>query len=143
MNDLMGRLDAQRANAILLVRVTLAAVLIVAGYPKLFVAGIPAVIDGFSNMGLFAAPILGPVVTLLEFFGGIAILLGVGSRLLSIWVIVQFTIITIYVKPVLQGQDWSSMRLTLMVAVLGFIIATYGPGPMALGKRLTGRSWAQ
>lgn len=143
MNALMDMLDAQRANAILIARVLLAAILIVAGFNKLFNTGIPGVIDGFTNMGLPGAPVLGALVPLLEFFGGIAILAGVYSRLLSIWVVVQFVIIAVYVKPVLQEQGWGPTRLELTIAALGFLIAAYGPGPLALGGRLFGRRWAQ
>lgn len=142
MNALFVFLDSQRANAILVSRAALAAILIVAGYGKLFVTGVPAVIDGFSNMGLFAAPILGVVVPLLEFFGGIAILLGVCARLLSIWVIVQFVLISIYVKPMLQDAGWGPTRLDITIAVLGFIIAAYGPGPLSVGGMMR-RRWAQ
>jgi len=143
MNILMAFLDAQRTNAILFARMTLAAILIVAGYGKLFQTGIPAVMDGFANMGLFAAPVLGVLVPLLEFFGGIAILLGIGSRLVSIWVVVQFVLIAIYVKPALQDAGWGPVRLDITIAVLGYFIAAYGPGPMALGSRIVGRRWAQ
>lgn len=143
MNGLIDFLDAQRANSILAARVALAAILIVAGFSKLFNQGIPAVTDGFDGMGLPLAVVLAPVVSFLEFFGGIAILLGVGCRLLSIWVIVQFTLISIYVKPMLQGEGWGSIRLTVCIAVLGLIVAAHGPGPLALGRRMMGRRWAQ
>lgn len=143
MNSLLSWLDGQRSNSVLICRVVLAAILIVAGYQKLFVYGIPKVMDSFAGIGLFAAPLLGALVPLLELFGGIAILFGVFSRLLSIWVIVQFGLITIYVKPVLQGEGWGPLRIDLLLAALGFLIATQGPGPLAFGGRIFGRNWAR
>jgi putative oxidoreductase len=144
MNQLMSWLDAQRAYSILICRVVMAAILIVAGYGKLFGAGIARVTEGFESIHLFAAPMLGVLVPLLEFFGGIAILLGLFSRLLSIWVIVQFGLITIYVKPVLIGEGWGPLRIDLLLATLGFLIATQGPGPLNLGGRIFSKmKWAQ
>jgi putative oxidoreductase len=144
MTPLVAWLDGQRANSLLVCRAALAAVLIVAGYNKLFNLGIPTVIGNFDRIGLFAAPVLGVLVPLLEFFGGLAILAGLFSRLLAVWVLVQFFIITVYVKPVLQGEGWGPTRLDLLLACLGFLIAAHGSGPLSLAGRLfRGKRWAE
>ena len=137
MNQLLTWLDGNKAYAITLARVLTGVILIVSGYPKLFIKGIPAMIEIWTNAHLFAAPVLGTLVPLLEFFGGIGILLGLFSRLLSFWVIVQFLLLSVYVVPVLFGAGWvGGARITVVMVVLGILIATNGPGPLSVGRKL-------
>ena len=143
MNQLVDWLGQQKGYGIMIARICLAAVLIIAGYTKLFVFGFDGFTGFLESKHMFAAPILGYLVPLLEFFGGIAILLGVGSRIVCLWVIFQFTLIAIYVRPVLLGDGWQVLRIDVMVAVLGVLIATAGPGAHALGRKLLpGKRWA-
>jgi len=144
MNGLVMWLDGQKGNALSVCRMAMGLILVISGYNKLFNTGIPQVIEGFTNMGLFAAPVLGLLVPILEFFGGAAILLGLFSRLLSIWVVVQFFIITVYVKPILIGDGWNGTRIDVVLACLGFLVAAHGPGPLSLAGRLfRGMRWAE
>lgn len=145
MDQFFNWLDSQKDNAILIARVVVAVILIVSGFGKLFGMGIPMTIDVFANkIGLPGAPFFGTVVPLLEFFGGIAILLGVLTRLLSIWMIVQFGLITIWVKPILLGTGWSDVRIDLVLATLGILFITNGPGPASVGRMIgKGRKWLE
>ena len=138
MNQLLTWLDGNKAYAITIARVLTGVILIIAGYHKLFVVGIPGIMDGFAARHLFAAPLLGFLVPLLEFFGGIGILLGLFSRLFSFWVIVQFFLIAVYVKPVLFGVGWggAGFRIDVVMVVFGILIITNGPGPLSLGRKL-------
>lgn len=149
MNGLMNFLDAQKANGYLVLRVIAAAILIYHGYGKLFGFGIEGVSGFFGSIGLPAAGILAILVSLLEFFGGIAILLGIFTRLLGIWMVVQFGLIVIWVKPMLIGVGFSAMdktgsELDLLLFGVGVVLATMGPGIVALGpKVLKGMRWAE
>ena len=144
MNGLFTWLDSQRDTADLILRVVLGVILIVAGYSKLFVFGFEGVTGFFTKLDLFAAPLLAYVVTLLEFIGGIAILLGVFTRLLSIWIVVQFALLTIYIRPMLMDKGWNDVRLELLIFALGILFVTNGPGRLSLaGKLFPDKKWIQ
>lgn len=144
MNDFLDWFGGKKEIGLLTVRIVLGVILLLAGYQKLFVYGISGVSNSFAGMGLVGAPVLGFLVSILEFFGGVAILLGVFTRLLSLWVIVQFTLITVWVKPVLLDKGWADVRIDLTLAALGVLILTHGVGPVALAERVfKGRKWAE
>jgi putative oxidoreductase len=65
-------------------RVAVAAVFINHGRQKLFVYGFAGVTGAFTQMGVPFPGIMGPLIGLLEFFGGIALALGFLTRLISV-----------------------------------------------------------
>jgi putative oxidoreductase len=67
-------------RAALVLRVVLAAVMIGHGYQKVFVMGISNMGGMFAQMGAPVPALTGPFIALLEFGGGIAILLGLFTR---------------------------------------------------------------
>ncbi|MCH8882499.1 MAG: DoxX family protein, partial [SAR324 cluster bacterium] len=122
MNGLFTWLDSQKDTGYLILRVVLGIILIIAGYTKLFVFGFDGVAGFFTKIDLFATPLLAYLVPLLEFVGGIAILLGVLTRFLSVWVIVQFGLLTIYVLPMLMDKGWNDIRLELLIVALVILL---------------------
>ncbi len=144
MNGLFTWLDSQKDSGYLILRVVLGVILIVAGYFKLFVFGFDGVAGFFTKIDLFATPLLAYLVPLLEFVGGIAILLGVFTRFLSLWVIVQFGLLTIYVLPMLMDKGWNDIRLELLIVALGILLITNGPGRWSVAaKFFPDKKWLQ
>lgn len=54
------------------------------GYQKLFVYGMAGVQGAFAKMGAPMPTITGPLVSCLEFFGGIALIIGLLTRLVAL-----------------------------------------------------------
>jgi putative oxidoreductase len=72
-----ARVDAGLA----ILRVLVGAVLLAHGAQKLSVFGIPGVIGAFDGMGVPLAGVAGPAVALVEFFGGLALIVGLFTRM--------------------------------------------------------------
>ena len=65
------------------------------------------------------------------------------QRLISVWVIVQFFIITVYLKPILWDKGWGETRIDVVMVAFGLIILFSGSGPLGLGRRIfRGARWA-
>ena len=144
MNKIFARLDGHREHTEFLLRILFGAILVVAGSGKLFGKGISGTIEMFERGGLFAAPLLGTLVPLLEFFGGIAILLGVFTRLLSAWAFIQFLVIAVIIKPFLWEMGWRELRIDVVMAVLALYFLTHGSGPVSAARKfLPGKTWAE
>ena len=74
----------QHDLAIAIMRVLTGLIFVAHGGQKLFVYGLDGVSGSFGQMGIPMAGLMGPLVAFLEFFGGIALMLGVLTRLVSL-----------------------------------------------------------
>jgi putative oxidoreductase len=80
MNNVLRTTHGQVNAALLILRVVLGIVFIAHGGQKLFEFGLAGVQGGFTQMGIPLPAITAPLVSVLEFGGGIALILGVLTR---------------------------------------------------------------
>lgn len=117
-----------------LLRVIVGLVFLAHGYQKLFVWGIGGVTGAFTQMGIPAPHLSAYLATFAELFGGIALLLGLFTRLAAIPV--AFTMLVAILQVHLQGGFYApkglEYPLTLLAANIALVIA--GGGAFALDK---------
>ena len=134
-------------TALAVLRVVLGITFILHGGQKLFVFGFSGVSGAFAQMGIPAPGLLGPFVAFVEFFGGIAILLGLLTRLaaLGIGATMVVAILTVHLKNGFFAPTGIEFPLSLLGSAVALVIT--GAGDFSLdaliGKRLNGGAGAE
>ncbi len=122
----MHKLSEHRDWGLLILRIVLGAVFIAHGYQKLFVLGAGGVAGFFGAIGIPAAAFFAWVVSLVEFFGGIAILVGLVARyaalLLAINMLVALLVVHLpngfFITQTAMGYEFVLTLFAALVFVL-------------------------
>jgi|SRR3989338_175026 len=120
--------------AALPLRIILGAVFIVHGYIKLF-GGIEGTTSFFTSLGIPLANIFAYVVGIVEFFGGILLVLGILISLTSILLIIDMVVAALLVhlpKGFIVSNGGAEFVLTLIAGLT--TLAILGPGKFSLQK---------
>jgi putative oxidoreductase len=115
-----------------LLRVVVGVVFLAHGYQKLFIYGIGGVTAAFTQMGILAPHLSAYLATFAEFFGGIALLLGLFTRLAAIPVAVNMVvaILQVHLQSGFFAPKGIEFPLTLLAANIALVLA--GGGAFAL-----------
>jgi putative oxidoreductase len=129
-------------TALAVLRVVLGVTFILHGGQKLFVYGFDGVTGAFGQMGIPAPGFFGPFVALVEFFGGIAITLGLLTRLaaLGIGSTMVVAILTVHLKQGFFNPGGVEFPLSLLGSAIALLIAGAGAYSVdaVIAKRLQG-----
>lgn len=128
--------------ALLILRITVGLIFLTHGWPKL-TNGASGTAEFFGQLGIPAPGISAWFITLLEFGGGLALILGALVSILSVLFILHMTIGIFLVHlsngwyVIGPGQGGSEFNVLLIACLLVFILA--GPGRPTVDEVLSGR----
>ena len=106
-------------------RLAVAAVFINHGRQKLFVYGFAGVAGAFTHMGVPAPALMGPFIGLLEFFGGIALAVGLLTRLFALGFVCDM-LAAILLVQLKKGFGGFELEFLLCVSSLALVLAGAG-----------------
>ncbi|MCB0192383.1 MAG: DoxX family protein [Anaerolineae bacterium] len=125
---------------IAILRIVVGIVFLVHGYQKLFLMGFGGVAGFFGSLGIPLPMVAAIVVTLLEFFGGLALILGLFSRWIAIPLAIDM-LVAIGTVHLANGFSVSNggyeFVLTLMAASITLALA--GSGALSIDSWLQDR----
>ncbi len=115
-----------------ILRVIVGVVFLVHGSQKLFSFGFAGVTAFFTHAGIPLPAVSAPIVTLVEFLGGAALLLGVGTRIAALLLVCDMlgAILFVHFKNGFFMPSGYEHALTLLAANLSLVLT--GPGAASL-----------
>jgi|SRR5215203_3617122 len=125
--------------ALAILRLAVGAVFIAHGGQKLFVYGFDGVAGAFAQMGVPMAGIVGPLVALLEFFGGIALVVGLLTRVAALGLAATMVgaLALVHASAGFFLPNGSEFALSLLAATLS--LALVGAGSFAIDAKIAER----
>ena len=119
--------------ALIVLRGTVALIMIVHGWPK--VKNLGATSQSFSAMGFRPGKFWGPLVAIVEFFGGLALIAGFYAQVVAALIAVEFLVV-IFWKLIKRTAFKGDLELDLLIFVAALVLLTFGGGFYSLDKLL-------
>jgi putative oxidoreductase len=118
-------------------RIAVGAIFIRHGAQKLFTFGFAGVTGAFAQMGVPLPGVMGPFVALLEFFGGIALVIGFLTRLLGLGFAIDM-LVAILLVQLSKGFGGYELEFLLLMSSLALFLA--GAGRFSVDALIAGRN---
>ena len=126
-------------TAFTMLRVVIGSIFVAHGAQKLFVFGLAGVSAMFGQIGVPLPEVTGPLVALLEFFGGLALVVGLLTRWAALGLALNMLGATVLVHA--KGGFFmpSGIEYTLALGVASLAIALTGAGDLSVDHLLARR----
>lgn len=118
-------------------RLAVATIFIRHGAQKLFVYGFAGVTGAFTQMGVPFPGVTGPFIALLEFFGGIALAIGLLTRLIALGFVFDM-LVAILLVQLKRGFSGYELEFTLLASSVALVLT--GAGRFSVDALLAGRN---
>jgi putative oxidoreductase len=125
---------------ITILRVMVGIVFLAHGGQKVFVYGFSGVQGPFGQMGIPMPTVMGPFVALLELVGGLLLVVGVGTRWVSILLAIEMAVAVLKVHLSHGFFLPGGFEYALMMFAASCAVALEGPGAAALGRTFSKKS---
>jgi putative oxidoreductase len=134
--------NRQINTGLMLLRLVVGAIFVMHGGQKLFVFGFSGVAGAFAQMGIPMASVLGPFVAFVEFFGGLALIFGLLSRLAALGI--ASTMVVAILQVHLKNGFFAPMGVEFPLSLLGstIMLAITGAGSWSLDSLVGSRTQA-
>ncbi|MBI2558095.1 DoxX family protein [Candidatus Woesearchaeota archaeon] len=119
-----------------ILRLVLGIIFVYHGYMKLFApGGFKGTVGFFTSIGIPLPIYSALIVSVVEFFGGVLLILGVLSRLSSLLLIIDM-LVALFVVHLKNGFSVSKGGYEFVLILLAglFVILVNGPGSFSIGK---------
>lgn len=130
------KLERNAELGIAIFRIAVGIVFAAHGAQKLFTFGLGGVSQAFAQMGIPLATVAGPLVALVEFFGGLALIVGFGTRVAPLLLagVMLGAIVFVHLRGGFFLPTGVEFAFTLLAANVGLTLA--GPGALAIDNRI-------
>lgn len=129
----------QTNAALALLRAAAGAVFVAHGAQKLFVFGLAGVTGAFTQMGVPLPGVAGPAVAFLEFFGGLALIFGLLTRLAATGLAINMLGAILLVHAANGFFNPTGIEFPLTLLLIGLALATTGAGAWSLDAMIAAR----
>ena len=130
---------SQQQLGIAIIRIVTGIIFAVHGSQKLFVYGFVGVTGAFAKMGVPLPGLMGPFIALLEFFGGLALIIGLLTRIAALGLAFNMlgAILLVHLAAGFFLPAGYEYPLTLFATSLGLVLA--GPGSLSVDASIASR----
>ena len=121
-------------------RIAIGTIFIRHGAQKLFIYGFAGVAGAFTQMGVPFPGITGPFIAVLEFFGGIALVIGLLTRVVAVGLAFDMVVAILLVQ---LKRGFSGYELEFLLLGSSVTLALAGAGLFSVDALIAGRRTTQ